>query len=167
MEFLLYAWKKLIFLHMIITPEYYRKSKEWKTPLRFNFLPQFHIYTSKAHCWFIIKLETQINKTLAVSDWLLWYGRNKCCVVASFRHAMRAQRGCCRVLGWDFSLRVSWLVTETQCGIMFLRLRSCVGGLSFNEASGHGFIKTLASPKKCTRGACSFFCFQVYSFCHS
>lgn len=153
--FFLRAWKNLLFLDMVM-PGYYRKNKEWKT-LWFNFLPQFHIYTWKAHCWFIIKLETQINKALAVSDWLLWCGRNKCCVVASFRHAMRAQRGGCGVLGWDFSLWIAWLVIETQCGIVFLWLRGWVGGLSFNEPSGHSFIKTLASPKRSTQGACSFF----------
>lgn len=153
----LHAWKKLIFLDMIIAPEYYRKSKEWKTPLWFNFLCQFHIYTWQAHCWFIIKSETQINKTLAVSDWLLWCGRNKCCVITNFRHAMRAPRGCCRVLGWGFSLWVGWLVIETQRGTVFSWLRGCVDGLSFNETSGHGFIKTLASPKRSTQEACSIF----------
>lgn len=120
--FFAYMRKNVFFLDMIITLEYYRKSKAWKTSLWFNFLPQLHICTWKAHCWFIIKLETQINKTLAVSDWLLWCGRNKCCVVASSRHAMRTSWACHGVLGWDLSLWVPWLVIETQCGIVALWL---------------------------------------------
>lgn len=88
-------------------------------------------------------------------------------VVASSRHAMRSQQDCCRLLGWDLSLWVAWLVIETQCGIVFLWLRGCVSGLSFKWGFWAWFYQNSGKSQKVHSGSLFLFCCQVYSSCHS
>lgn len=61
-----------------------QKSNKGKTPLIFSFILQFHIYTWKAHCWFIIKLGIQINKMLFQTE---------CCVEAEINVVLQPISG--------------------------------------------------------------------------